>query len=133
MKYIAHRRFKGRAACGDVNIPAMTELYLKDNVIYYEEYPICYFSSENAKQYFTVNEDGQGMLRGKYTQAIQKKLAIRDENYQNRWNKIWEDNLCVKKYKRKDSGENYFLWDTAFFNAPILDLQHIASLIDVKV
>lgn len=130
MNYIVHRRFKGNTLCGEVNLPAMTECALLDNIIHYDNIPICYIKSENAHQYFAINEDGQGMKRGKLTQMIQKKLAKRDEGYQSRWDKIWEDGLC-QKYKRVDHAD-YWLWNHEFFNAPIEDLLHIAGLIGIK-
>ena len=88
-KIIVHRRFKQMSLSGEVNLPAMTECELLDNVICHNGQPICVITSENAHQYFAINTDGQGMQRGKLTQAIQKKLAKRDKDYQDRWDKIW--------------------------------------------
>ena len=131
MKYITHRRFKNRAICGDiVNIPANTPCYCIGNIITYNNKQICLNTSENGHQYFTNNEDDQGLIRGKLTQAIQKCLAKRDENYQARWDKIWEDVDC-QKYKRADHSD-FWLWNHEFFQAPIEDLRHIANLIGLK-
>ena len=131
MKYIAHRRFKGKALCGDVNIPAMTELEEIDGVITLDGNSICYITSENAHQYFARNDDGNGMLRGKLTQAIQNTLGRRDKNYQARWDKVWDDDAC-QKYKREEY-EDYWLWNHSWFNAPIEDLTHIANLIGANM
>ena len=130
MNYIVHRRFKDKAICGDVNIPAMTEVEEVDGVILYDGKPICFVASENAHQYFARNDDGNGMLRGKLTQAIQKTLSKRDENYQARWDKVWEDKVC-QPYKRVEY-EDFWLWNHAWFNAPIEDLRHIAQLVGAK-
>lgn len=130
MKYIAHKRFKGKAICGEVNIPAQTECSLQDGVILCDDLPICFSTSEIAHQYFAPNDDGNGMKRGKLTQAIQKTLSKRDDNYQPRWDKIWEDELC-QKYKREEYAD-YWLWNHDFFNADIEDLRYIAHLIGVK-
>lgn len=131
MEYVVHRRFKSKAICGEVNMPAMTKCTVNEGVIYYEEYPICNVKCENSHQYFAPNYDGNGMLRGKLTQAIQKKLAKRDEEHQARWDKIWEDHVS-QKYKRTDHAD-YWLWNHEFFGAPIIDLEHIAGLIGAKV
>lgn len=130
MKYIVHRRFRDKAICGDVNLPAMTACECDGVVIKYNGKPICSARSENAHQYFAINEDGMGMVRGKLTQAIQKALAKRDNEYQQRWDKVWDDEVC-QPYKRKDY-DDYWLWDHDFFNADINVLRHIAKLVGVK-
>ena len=91
MKYIVHKRFKGKALCGEVNLPAMTEVENKDGVICYNGSALCFDCSENAHQFFARNDDGNGMLRGKLTQAIQGRLAKHDKQHQSRWDKVWED------------------------------------------
>lgn len=130
MKYIAHRRFRKEAIYSPVNIPAKTELTCEDGMITYKNTPICRDTSDNAHQYFTRNDDGQGMERGRLTQAIQKTLANRDEHYQERWDRVWEDPLC-QKYKRPEYAD-YWLWNHDFFNADIGDLRYIAKLIGAK-
>ena len=102
-----------------------------DGMIMYNNQPICYADSEDGHQHFTRDDDGKGMLRGKLTQGIMKKLAIsNDEKHQSRWDKIWDDAVS-QKYKRSDY-EDYWLWNNDFFNAPIDDLIHIADLIGIK-
>lgn len=94
MKYVVHRRFKDKAICGEVNLPAMTMCEEINGYIFYGNKLLCVVTSENAHQFFARNDDGAGMLRGKLTQAIQKTLAKRDANYQNRWDKVWIDPAC---------------------------------------
>ena len=130
MKYITHRRLKDTCLCGPVNIPAMSECELINNVIKFENKVICIVTSHTSHEYFARNDDGEGLLRGKFTQAIQKFLSNRDDNYQTRWDKIWEDTLC-QKYKRKEH-EDHWLWNHEFFGAPIEDLKYIANLIGMK-
>lgn len=130
MKYITHRRFKGQAIGGQVNIPAMTECELIDDKIMYNGIIICFIRSENSHQFFARNDDSQGLLRGKFTQAIQKHLSVRDSDYQKRWDKIWDDENC-QKYKRPEHAD-YWLWNHEFFGAPISDLKYIANLIGMK-
>ena len=131
MQYIVHRRFKGNAICGEVNLPTFSVCECEDGIIKYSGNPICYIASENSHQYFARNDDGNGVLRGKLTQSIQKNLAKRDDNYQIRWDKVWDDDIC-KKYKRIEYAD-YWLWNHAFFEADIDDLQHIADLVGAKV
>lgn len=130
MEYINHKRFKQKAICGDLNLPAMTVFKKVGNMITYEGKPVCLETSQNAHDYFARNDDGQGLFRGKLTTAIMHKLTKRDSEYQNRWDKIWEDINC-QKYKRAEHAD-YWLWNHEFFNAPIEDLVYIANLIGIK-
>ena len=125
--YITHRRFKDKAICGNVNIPAQTECDVKNGCIIYDGKPICVTTSENAHQYFAVNDDGCGMERGHLTQEIQNRLAKNDKNHQARWDKVWSDKIA-QKYKRKEY-DDYWLWNHDFFNASIEDLRHIAEVV----
>ena len=131
MKYIVHRRYKGVAICGEVNLSSTTECDEVDGLIFCNGNPICVATSENAHQHFSLNEDGQGMTRGKLTQTIQKTLAKQNGKYQERWDKVWEDAIC-QKYKRADHTDHW-LWNHDFFNASIEDLTYIAALIGVKI
>ena len=130
MKYIVHRRFKTDAICGRANIPATSECESVDGIIYYQGKPICFETSENAHQFFAENEDGCGMERGKLTQAIQDCLSIRDNDYQSRWDMVWEAAMCWP-YKREDY-DDFWLWNHKFFHAPVDDLKRIAKLIGAK-
>lgn len=131
MEYIAHRRFKGKAICGEVNFPYGTEVQCEGGFLSVEGAPLCADCSQNAYDFFARNDDGNGLERGQLTQAIRKILVKRDKNYQNRWNKVWGDALC-QKYKRKEHLDCW-LWNHDFFNAEISDLQHIAALVGVKI
>ena len=131
MKYITIRRFRDKAICGEVNIPALTEIQCVNNILYWNGKPLCIVTSENAHQFFAINEDGNGLERGKLTQAIQKTLEKRDSKYQERWDKIWADPLCLP-YKRKEH-ENFWLWNHDFFNADIDKLRYIANLVGATI
>ena len=131
MQYIIHKRFKCNAICGEVNLPAMTVCECDGAVIKHDGKELCGVNSQNGHQYFARNDDGNGMLRGKITQAIQSCLAKRDNDYQARWDKIWEDAKC-QQYKRKDY-DDHWLWNPDFFHAKISDLKYIADLIGAKI
>ena len=130
MRYIVHRRFKDNALCGKVNLPATTVCECDQSIISYQGKPLCFNTSENAHQYFAIDEDGMGLTRGKLTQAIQKALAKRDDDYQKRWDKVWEDKLC-QPFKRKEYAD-FWLWNQGFFDADINTLRHIAKLVGAK-
>lgn len=127
MRYITHKRFKQLAICGNVNIPAVSECEEKDQIIYHNNRPLCAVTSENAHTFFAINEDGQGLIRGKLVRDIVSLLQKKDEQHQERWDKVWDDELC-QKYKRKEHSDHW-LWNHDFYNASIGDLTYIWNLI----
>ena len=64
MKYVVHRRFKDKAICGEVNLPAMTMCEEANGYIFHGDKLLCVVTSENAHQFFARDDDGAGMLRG---------------------------------------------------------------------
>jgi len=130
VKYIAHRRFKAKAICGEVNIPALTELESTDGIIYYNGKQLCTITSENAHQFFAYNDDGNGLERGKLTQSIIKQLSTPDSKHQERWDKVWDDEKC-QPYRRQESADHWY-WNHAFFNADLGTLKHIADLVGAR-
>lgn len=127
MQYIVHRRFKGMAICGEVNLPVNTLLEDIDGFLYKSGKRICADTSENCKQFFARNDDGQGILRGRLSQKIISILSKRDKDYQNRWDKIWSDPIC-QKFKSPQHND-FWCWNNDFYQAHIFDLQHILKLI----
>jgi len=131
MNYITHKRFKAKALCGMVNIPAMSECSEDDGIIYWQGKRICSIRSQNAYEYFARNDDGLGMERGKLTRAIIKKLSTRDDEWRGRWDKVWADEGC-RPYKREEH-RDHWLWNHDFYNADIWALRHIATLVGARV
>lgn len=99
----------------------------QDGLIFWRGQAVCLTTSQNAYDFFSSDDDGQGRLRGKLVAAIKKKLEKRDSGYQARWDKVWGDELC-QKYRRHEH-EDWWLWNHDFYSAPIPDLRHIASLV----
>lgn len=130
MNYTVYKRYKGKTLSGEMNLPVGTQCILKDNIIYYNNQPICAVTSQIAHNYFTADEDKEGIERGRLINLILNRLQKKDNNYQNRWDKIWTDDVC-QKYKRKEHADHW-LWNHEFYNAPLSDLQHIGALIGVK-
>ena len=85
---------------------------------------MCYITSQNAYDYFANNDDKCGIQRGNLIQLIITKLSKYDDNYQKRWDKIWDD-IKLRKFKRNDIEDNYWLWNFDFYNASIKDLEYI--------
>lgn len=96
MTYIIHDRFKGEALCGPVNLKATSLCWMVDGIIYYEGRPLCYTTSENAYEHIARDDDGCGMQRGQLTTAIKRRLAKRDDRYQERWDRVWADPMCQR-------------------------------------
>lgn len=128
--YIANRRAKFNGICGYVNIPYGTKLTSDENLIYYLGKPLCVVSSQNAYDYFSQNDDGNGLIRGELVRTIKRVLERKGQGHQDRWDKVWSDQLC-QKYKMKEH-EDFWLWNYDFYNASIEDLNYIANLIGAK-
>ena len=131
MDYIAIKRARFFSLSGSVNIPYGTKIDCANGVLSIDGKPLCGDHSQNGYDFFTRDDDGNGLERGKLVQAIRKTLKNRDENHQARWNKVWADPIC-QKYKRADHTD-YWLWNHDFFNAEIADLHHIAALVGAKI
>ena len=127
MEYICYKRFKQTAICGNVNIPYGTVLAAENGIISNNGKPICYTKSQNAYDYFAINDDGKGIERGKLTADIISTLAKRDAKHQARWDKVWAD-LSLLKYKRPEHADHW-LWNHDFYCAPIADLERIKQMI----
>ena len=52
MIYVCYKRFKGRAICGDANIPHGTIVPEQDGMLYWQDKPLCLITSENAWEHF---------------------------------------------------------------------------------
>lgn len=130
MRYVVYRRFKDRALCGDVNIPAKTRCEERNGVIYCNNEALCLTTSENAHTYLALDDDGYGLLRGSLVLFILNKLKNKDNNYQARWDRIWADDLC-QKYRREEHPDHW-LWSHNFYEASINDLKYIKALIQER-
>lgn len=133
-RYVTRRRARFKALSGEVNIPYGTVLENRGGTLMLNGKRICRASSQNACDYFSRDDDGQGVERGKLVTAIlaQLKPDLRndDAGHQARWDKVWADRLC-QRYRRLEH-EDYWLWNQAFYEAPVEDLRHIALLIGAK-
>ena len=129
MKYIVRKRYKKRCIQGEVNIPFGTELYSVNNIIIYNNKPVCFDTSQDAFDYFVSNEDGNGLQRCNLINWILDNTSfdkIKDKNkYNDIWQMIWS-NKYYHKFKRPDNN-GVWLWYKDFYLASIEDLK---SLVD---
>lgn len=131
MEYITIKRYKRDDASGQWNIPYGTAVVESDGQLYFDGRRICGAHSAVVREHFTRNDDGDGLKRGQICKAIIDTLKPRSGETRGEWDKrwkcVWEDRVCEKYHK--DHCENMFLWNIDFFNAPLLDLYHIAALV----
>ncbi len=133
-RYLVRRRARFLSASGLVNLPWGAAAENRDGVLWAGGKPLCIATSQNAKDYFVQDDDGRGQERGRLVTAILARLGpldARQGGASARWEKIWADPRC-RPYKRKED-EDYWLWNEAFYNAPVSDLRHIAELVGAKV
>ena len=131
-RYIAHRRARFDSISGQVNIPYGAVLEVRDGFLYWQGKQLCTTTCQNAFDFFSQDDDGQGRERGALVTAILTRLRPKNKqnNCQARWDKVWENSLC-QRYRRPEH-EYHWIWSYDFFNAPICDLQQIAALIGAK-
>lgn len=134
MQYVIHRRFRAQAICVPVNLPYGTLCESNGNMIFWQGKPICLTTSQNAKEYFAVNDDGYGLERGAITHRIAfEQFGLREQHspdYRERWAFVWA-NESLRQYKRADM-DDYWLWNDAFFHAPIEELRRVGKLLDLN-
>lgn len=129
--FVAVRRAKFRGISGPVNIPRGTRLQESNGgVLVLDGRLVCTVNGARGRDFFALDDDGQGILRGSLTCAIRNKLQCRGKDYQARWNRIWGSLMC-KRYQNPDH-EDHWLWNQAFYEAPIQDLQSIARLVGAR-
>ncbi len=133
-RYIARQRARFEGVSGRVNIPCGTVLEADNGFLMWKGEQLCGVTSQNAYDYFSQDDDGQGRRRGELVTAILARLRPRNErdtSHLARWDKVWEDALC-RKYRRPEH-EDHWLWNYEFYNAPVMDLLQIAALVGAVV
>ena len=126
--YIVRRRARFLAICGPVNLPYGTEVYSDGAFLTVNGEKLCSITSQNAYDFFSRNDDGHGLERGKLVHDIRRALERRDAKYQSRWDRLWEDEGANKL--RRTEHEDYWLWSFAFYNADVNELRRISQLLE---
>lgn len=155
MTYLVTRRFKAKTMSGIVNLPYGTACELRGETIYHGGKPLCFATSENAHQYFSRNDDGQGERRGELVREIMGRLKTPETRHKpnpkyplaeyqytskesarakaaydarkEAWGRVWDD-LAIRKYKRVEFAD-YWLFNHDFYNAPVEDLEYILKIV----
>lgn len=128
--YITRKRARLNGIGGEANLPYGTAVDVVGDFLVYQDKCICFVTSQNAYDYFSCNDDGNGLIRGKLVQSIIDTLAKRDKDYQKRWDKVWDDPRCQPF--RVEQSEDHWLWNFDFYNAEVDDLKYIAKLVGAK-
>lgn len=126
--YIVRRRARFLSICGPVNLPYGTEVSSDGAFLTVNGEKLCSITSQNAYDFFSRNDDGNGLERGKLVHDIMCTLERRDAKYQSRWDRIWADE-GANKLRRTDH-EDYWLWSYAFYNADVNELRRIRRLLE---
>ena len=126
--YIVRRRARFLAICGPVNLPYGTEVSSDGAFLTVNGEKLCSITSQNAYDFFSRNDDGMGLERGKLVHDIRSTLERRDAKYQSRWDRLWADE-GANKLRRTDH-EDYWLWSYAFYNADVNELRRIRRLLE---
>lgn len=140
MKYITHHRFKSKALCGEVlNLPYGTELTLKDDTLFtLGGKAVCFVTSENAKMYFSRNDDKDGLERGKYTWEIAfRKRNADDPKYAKCGGYRFSDkqrDIITRHYQRFIREDcDFIIFNDRFFRAPVEELKEMANELGIAV
>ena len=130
MNYITHTKFKGTSLDGKgVLISRGKKLERKDNILYFENHPICIYRSECAKMHFSKDDDKHGLERGDITH----KIAYTDSRIEvnGRMQRFTEEQVEIltsdkwNKFLRK--GHDVILFDDNFFDADLEELKELLS------
>ena len=130
MKYIVNKRLKKHCLCGEVNLPYGSKCEEYNHIIYCNDRALCYDTSQDAYDYLSRDDDGNGLKRGDLVHAIIDLLAKHDDKHQDRWNKLWDNETIYGIYRRKDH-EDHWLWNHRFYNAELKELENIYNLIKI--
>ena len=149
MKYIVCKWFKSKGIGGNFNLKKGSTCNEIDGVIYHNNSPICYKTSDNAFEFFARNDDGYGKERFDLSHQIIDKI----KNYVFEDNEeLWairksdmtdeQKNKAINELQSKSSqaydiirehypnflrqGMDVFTFD--FFNAAIEDLEKVKEL-----
>ena len=126
--YIVRRRARFPSISGPVNLPYGTEVSSDGAFLTVNGEKLCSITSQNAYDYFSRNDDGHGLERGKLVHDIRRTLERRDAKYQSRWDRLWADEGANKL--RRTEHEDYWLWSFAFYNADVNELRRIRRLLE---
>ena len=127
--YIVRRRARFLAICGPVNLPYGTEVSSDGAFLTVNGEKLCSITSQNAYDFFSRNDDGHGLERGKLVKDIRRTLERLDAKHQARWDKLWAD-AGANRLRRADH-DDFWVWNHNFYNADVNELRRIRRLLEV--
>jgi len=134
MKYITHKRFKNKGLLNkDYNLPYATEVQTMGKYIIYNNEPICLTTSYLAHQYFSRNDDNNGLERGNLTYAIAFSNRKPNKNNGFRFTEQERELLRTEYSHFLKNEDDWILFNHHFFNADIDELRELAKKLNIKV
>ena len=140
IRFILHTDYSGKVLTNPVTekeFKAGTIAYLNpiNKLIYIDTIPVCQVDSMLAHKHFCRDDDGQGMLRHKYTYAIafSKRQRIHQDGTVSRLTEEETQTLIDKWSHFIKNFPDAILFNSNFFNATIEDLQRLAKDINIRV
>ena len=127
--YIVRRRARFLAIRGPVNLPYGTEVSSDGAFLTVNGEKLCSITSQNAYDFFSRNDDGHGLERGKLVEEITSRMEKRDAKHQARWDKLWAD-AGANRLRRADH-KDFWVWNHNFYNADVNELRRIRLLLEV--
>lgn len=127
--YIVRRRARFLSICGPVNLPYGTEVSSDGAFLTVNGEKLCSITSQNAYDFFSRNDDGHGLERGKLVEEITSRMEKRDAKHQARWDKLWAD-AGANRLRRADH-KDFWVWNHNFYNADVNELRRIRLLLEV--
>ncbi len=133
MKYITHRRYKGKDILqNQLNIPYGTEFEtIGDFIATPQGKGICFTGSDVARRYFACNDDRRGLERGALTYAIafSSRNGGSGSRFSGREIEMLERDWA--HWLRQDV--DTIIFNEAFFAAQPEDLQRLADVLKIKI
>lgn len=137
MEYIVTKRMKKSCLGGWVNLAYGTVCEAQGDVICrkIDGKPICAVKSQDAYDYLSRNDDGNGRERGALVNDIkyllqtpvgesQKSAAL----HKQRWGRVWAAEAKIGRFRRQEHS-GHWLWNFDFYNAEISDLKEILNIV----
>lgn len=151
MKYIVCKSFNKKCMSGKMTLLKGSTCTVKQKIIWYNDLPICAINSQDARDYFALNDDNAGYERFALTHDIIEKMNVHRVNYINAVNEalseageitdeekqqlisqienVAETKLTMIKAHNvfKKYINEYGIWTYEFYNADIENLRDLQS------
>lgn len=129
-EYISFRRYDHKALSGrQLNFPIGVKLRDYNGLLLLDTEPVCTTHSQNGRQHFAPNYDDEGIERGRLTYAISE--SARPHRHGFRFlDSEWE--WMQKNWSQYLQEGSHWLFNDAFFKAPLIHLRAIADRLLIR-